>query len=586
MNGGRALVYFACLALCFGLAQPGQSFFSSSHGPKITVLWIPSEKFKNWSELDDLLEHYKDLRLTVAVAPEDVPPDAAKKLAGWNAAGRIELALRLKGDPILPRVLEDPQAPRPQDALDRLALEREPFKALFGVPPAGFSPGAGAVSNAMLPAFGAMGLSWAACADYTAGIDAWAAAGPTVLVPLKAARSTGALKPEDLSLPEYPRSDAFVVDEADGLVPDGAWLKLLRALSEKHPRQGWATLSEAAAERRSAGLAAAPTLASWPTWTGGSAPWTASPASRKAWGMYEETAKTLAQYQNSGAAELKDLDEATAELYLAQAANLYRLIADTKQPAAAEADRELRAHLTAVYRKMKQTPPETLFSPLSETEDAAPGSTDVHFSRGDSWLAFENPPGSLGREPWKIRGLRVEWSEKGVSLIYKMSKLEAAPGSPGALGDLMLDIYIDLNHTAGAGSVKLLPGRRGVMAARDAWEYAVTVSAWGAYLYRSSQAGPPVAAGKLVMSVDAQANEITVAVPSSLIKGNPARWGYAVLAMAVDPSTAATPPPQPLTDAKGGTTLGILAPQEAQRGIAADSSKPRLTALRARGDLL
>ncbi|MBI3551509.1 MAG: hypothetical protein HY077_03255 [Elusimicrobia bacterium] len=85
------------MALVLGLAKPSLGLFGSNH--KITILWIPAESFDKWNELDEILENYKDLRFTIAVAPEDVPADAAKKLSAWSAAGRLELALRLPGIP-------------------------------------------------------------------------------------------------------------------------------------------------------------------------------------------------------------------------------------------------------------------------------------------------------------------------------------------------------------------------------------------------------------------------------------------------------------------------------------------------------
>lgn len=584
---------------------PARALFGREDA-KITVLWVPSETFSRWGELDDLLERDKSVRFTLAVAPEDVPADAAKKLAAWSAAGRLELALRLKGDPILPLIANHPDAPRPQDALNRLALEREPFKERFGAPASGFVPGGGAVGPQLFETFNAMALSWVAAGDYAGSSGTWAAMGQTALIPLKPARSFGRdLTPEDLSLPDYPRPDAFVVDEADGLAPEGSWLRLLKLLTGKKPKQDWGTVGELAAERRAQGLGDAFAVKDWPSWAGSLELWTSHRAAKQAWKVYGEAARALEHYQNSGIAQVQSLEDAAAELYQAQSGRYFRLLSEEANPQSVQADRELRSHLAAVYRKTKQTPPESMYLSLLEKPKGAPaeedegaGSTDVHFTQGDSWLAFENPGGTVSRAPegaapltdgtpasqlWKIKSLRVEWNGAATTFIYKMAALDNAIGAPSEIGPLLLDTYIDINHAAGAGSLKLLPGRPGVVTTRDAWEYALTLSGWGAALFRANPLGTPQQAGSLAVAADPRSGEVRVSVPASLLKGNPLRWGYVVAAFAVDPATTSKPPAKPLVDPKQGAVLGLLAPLEQQMGLAAEASRPRLTAVRAKG---
>jgi hypothetical protein len=594
--------------LVLALAVPAQPFFGHDSA-KITVLWVPSESFSDWQDLDMLLDRYKDLRFTIALAPEDVPPAAASKLGSWVTAGRVELALRLKGDPVLPLIADHPDAPRPQDALDRLALARESFKTLFTVQPAGFVPGSGALSPPLLEGLNAMALPWVAAAEYTGSTQSWAAMGKTVLVPCKAVQTMGAdISPADLTLPDYPDPDVFVVDEADGLVPEGAWLRLLKIFADKHPRPGWQTVTESVALRKTAGWVDAFAVKTWPTWTGTAASWTSTPAAKKAWNLYGETARALEHYQNSGVAQIKTLEEATNELYEAQSARYYRLLGSPRDAQSQPADRDLRSHLLAVYRKTKQTPPEDLFLSLlaqsadtseSDADQADAGSTDVHFTRGDSWLSFENPAGSASRAPegapplpdgtpaaqlWNIKSLRIDWTSSAITFVYRMARLDNGLGAPAEMGPLLLDTYVDLNHIVGAGSIELLPGHPGAVVTRDAWEYALTVSGWGAFLYRSNPLGTPLLAGRLAVTADPQSGEIRVVVPSSLLKGNPVHWGYAVAAFAVDTETTSKPPPRPAVDAKRGGILGLLAPLEQQMGLAAEGPRPRLTAIRAKSE--
>jgi hypothetical protein len=135
----------------------------------------------------------------------------------------------------------------------------------------------------------------------------------------------------------------------------------------------------------------------------------------------------------------------------------------------------------------------------------------------------------------------------------------------------------------GAGTTTLLDGRGAFIQARDAWEYTVTVSGWGAFLYRSNPLGTPLPKGKLGLSADAKSGEVRVTIPRAYLRGNPARWGYVVLAMAVDPQTTGKPPAKPLYG-KAGPVLGLLAPLEQQKAVlspGAEAGRQRLAALRA-----
>ncbi len=526
------------LTVFFILAIQGRPW-SAPGGEKRTALWIPLDSFDQWGNIDALLERYPSLRFTLAVAPEDLTPQAAKRLSALRAAGRLELALRLKGNPILPLIANHPEAPRPQDALNRLAAARDSFKNLLGALPSGFAPGAGAVSPALFSAFNAMDLSWVATARSS---PTWSAAGKTILAPF----STDTNK------------DLFVIDEADGLSPAGSGLALLRALADKHPRGGWGLVLETTAEKRTQGLSDATAMNQWPTWAGGFETWISTPAAQRAWKVYGETALALERYQNSGAADLKGLEDATSALYLSQSGDYYRILSGPSGPSSQRADRELRGHMAEVYRKTTQTPPEALFNSFLDDQVSGPGSTDVHFSSGDSWLSFENPPAISSSELGKIKSLRVQWDPAGITFSVGMVQLE--------LGPLLLDLYIDINHIVGAGSTSLLPARSGAVVARDGWEYALTISGGEALLYRSNSQKTPAA--RLTPIADTSKGEVSVFVPSEFIKGSPMRWGYILAAMdKTDP----------------GAILGLLAPIERQKSLTAETRLPRLSAVRARG---
>ncbi len=148
------------------------------------------------------------------------------------------------------------------------------------------------------------------------------------------------------------------------------------------------------------------------------------------------------------------------------------------------------------------------------------------------------------------------------------------------MGDLLLQTYIDINHVLGAGSMKLLDGGAFIQA-RDAWEYAITASGWGAYLFRFNPLGEPSLVGKLGLAADPKAGEVRVSIPASFLRGKPERWGYVALAMAADPATKAQEPVKPLA-AGAAPILGLLAPLEQQKAVLSPGpATRRLAALRA-----
>jgi hypothetical protein len=577
------------------LCGPGRAFFGSD-APKTAVLWVPPESFSDWQDLDGVLGRHGELKLTIAVSPSMLERGAKKALAPWLANGRVEAALRLDGDPILPLVAGNAKAPRPDDVPTRLALARERWKAELSTAPAGFVPGAGALSADLLGSLRAVTLQWAATGEYSGSTASWAGSAGTLLVPMRAPRTEGReLSASDLGLDDPGQRVVFAVDEADGLVPLGSLLRLLESPAGGKAK-GWATVSEAA---KAWGESARPAakVADWPAWTGlGS--WTDGPRAARAWSLYAEASQTLDRYQNSGSADLKALELASLELYAAQANRFYRELPPHE---AEQAAKEHRSRLLAVFRKLKQTPPDALFK-AGTTAAADEQPTGVRVSEGPDWLQFDNPSGTFGRAPpgfqlegggppgaaFKLERLRVESGGAGVSFVLKLGKLDtgAALQPPASaapdLGRVLLEVYVDVNHVQGAGASTLLFDRSTFVVGRDAWEYALTISAWGAYLYKANPLGTPLQLSRLAVLADPSTREVRVTIPRSQLPGNALRWGYVATAALADAATAAKPPVKPAKPQEGSAILGVLAPLEQQKALAdAKTAKPRLAAVRA-----
>lgn len=534
----KVLLLLALLAAPAAATAPG------------ALVWIPSESFKRWSEVDALLRERSSLRLTIALTPAMVTPLTRSALGPWIEEGRVEVAVRLPGDPILPLVASHPSAPRPQDALERFSDTREALKVRLGTAPVGFVTAAGAVDPALVAPLSAAGADWVLVGPYAAADGPWAASGRTTFVP---ARAADADAPAAFAAP-----GATVYDESVSTGP--ALAQILREAGK--PDEGWATIG-GLLKTQLEPLVAASEAAAWPAWDEDAAALPAEEPGRAAWDAYGEAARALERYQNSGAAGLNTLDAAVALLRQAQSGAHFR--AEGVPPA-------MRSKLLAMYRRLKLPAPESLYeaAPGEESANAADDlPTGVRAVEGASWVSFNNPAGSSGAAPegaastapWTLLGLRVQWDENEVRFVLRARAAEAKPAAPLPV----FDVYMDLNRVLGAGQVQMLEGRGAFLQARDAWEYALSWTAGAsARLYRSGP-GEPQELTEVAATADPAKGTWTIIVPRAILRGNPARWGYAAISLAEDPARPGRSPAAPLVATNGVIVAGMLAPLDVQR---------------------
>ena len=536
---------------------------SSSAALPGALVWLPPADFSRWSEVDALLRA-RELKLTVALTPEMASPLARVALAPWAAKGRVELAARISGDPILPLVDSHPAAPRPQDALERAVEARETLAKNLEMPVSGLLIGAGALDPSLASALGACGASWILTGPYASEDKPWVTTGKSLLIP---ARLLSPTADDSWTVP-----GAQVYDES--MSASSFFLTVAAALPERaRPAAGWSTVGELPAAKTDARFEAS-TVASWPAWDPAAAQTPpADTAVKAAWSAYGAAAEAVDRYQNSGAADLKTLDAAVELLRRAQAARHFR--------AAPDAAPDLRTQLLAVYKRLKLPAPDSLYdSPASSATSVTigDGPTGVKASAGPSWLEFRAPAGAMALAPvltsaaavsdgkaaadaWRIQSLRAQWDDAGVRVILRAAGAAAPSPRP------VYEIYLDFNHVLGAGRMPLLEGRGAIVTARDAWEMALSIAGSEARLYRARGAGEPEEIGTFKAVWDSTKSEVTVDIPRAVLRGNPARWGWAVVALAEDPAKAGRHPAASLVGPDGTILLGVLAPKDVAKSV-------------------
>jgi len=90
-----------------------------------------------------------------------------------------------------------------------------------------------------------------------------------------------------------------------------------------------------------------------------------------------------------------------------------------------------------------------------------------------------------------------------------------------------VEAYIDMNHKQTEGATELLSGTDINLEPDDAWEFAISFGNESAGLYRSGSIKP-----RLIGQYGP--GKYTVAIPRSVLRGNPLNWGYQALILNKD----------------------------------------------------
>lgn len=446
----------------------------------LALLFLPDPSALDWAALQAAVSS-APARFTVALAAEQTPEPQRAWLRAAAAEGRVELALRLPHDPLLPLLSRN----APASAAEALAGSRAAFRSAFGVEPTGFVAGNAALDAASLRAVAAAGFAWTA-----AGTDAYAR-------PWRAGETL-------LAVPVVP---VRTLDELTAAFTAGA------------PK----SIGEAAAASDPFGIA--PTT--WPAWDGAGT-WLESTSTRKATAYFARAADALARYQSSGRGESERHERAADRLRAVASAEHFRPGAPFEP---------LEAAVAALYKELGETAP--------DLEGATPGGVQASLlARG---VEFNNAQGST--VAWRPRLLRVEREGADVAVT-----VEAASGTAVAL-------YIDLNGLAGVGSTRLMGGRREILRARDAWEFAALAGPSGGSLWRVG-VGEPSRQEDLVATTEGDALRFTL--PGKRLRGNPSGWAFLLLT----------------TPASGPAPLGLLGSTEDQKRLTAVGPPPVLKAVR------
>ncbi|OGR83674.1 MAG: hypothetical protein A2901_09120 [Elusimicrobia bacterium RIFCSPLOWO2_01_FULL_54_10] len=293
--------------------------------------------------------------------------------------------------------------------------------------------------------------------------------------------------------------------------------------------------------------------------------WVGDPSKNSAWSLLSQTRSDAEKYKNSGSADLAKLDMAMEEIYAAESGSYFEWFGsdsetERKDPGAREIKNQkqmlFKATLENVYNHLNLPTPNSLRQAnlnqkgfARRPKVSAPAGTMVSTPSAPAPAASSSVPSVLALE-WEQRAQASEASTTTASnaeipVSLKKFSVAVEPQAKqewvtftvryaGTVGpSTVTDIYIDINHRAGAGTTQLIPGRNALVDDADAWELLLVSrwvggKGWTASLYRSVALSPAIynASVDYKISSNPTATTFTVRVPKNLLGETPASWGF------------------------------------------------------------
>lgn len=498
------------------------------------LLWIPREH----APIDDVissLEAGPGLKLTAALG--EVPAPLAAKIKDLESKGRLELAARPAGDPLIPlfyyagqdsvRWQNKPSsAPFTNDPFFialRMSDARDFYAGSFKRPPESFVCAPGGIAPEYIPLARALGFKWLAAGPLvsTAPFSVIDAEGVT-LVPFSSAPAAAV----QAEAPQF-----LVFDETlAGTESRAALLAFLSA----NPAPACLTVSEALKSAVSTAMPAAQAAQFTAPWSGDYTPWAGLPAQAGALTAFARTRTALMAHLNAKQGDYKAAKAAFTEYFSVESGPRLLKLSDPDPEAAKETEIEIQGALANAYRFMDKALPGWLFSALSDMEVRTENADKVTVKKSSAAFTFDNtarqpvppPDPAKGPDPykvWKLARVGVSWTDNDI--VFSFAPLDADGTDPAAaFSRARFDLYIDINNRPRAGSTRLLNGRAGRIFPDNAWEYALEASPKAAELYAATTKGPRKTAN---LKTDFENGSFTVRVPRTTLRGNPGLWGYA-----------------------------------------------------------
>jgi len=548
---------------------------------RVVVLWAPGPQ-SDILGAGDYLGRHPWMKVT-AVFPDhcfgdDEKSKRAKALFQTLVSSKqVEVVLTLPEHPVLPLIMDTAQAQVsstpissfppafvwPEDVIDQVGVARDAYRRRWRTPPTGIQLPWGVALGPEFDLLTKLKIGWAVLPS-SGGAPSFIEGfkipvlRPGILPSGAAARkewfedrvqpvllSSGTVGPIQVTTPE-----------------DLGGVELLAGGTRSWE---WAFLSEVVKEDLSGvGREKAPPV--------DFSPWIGDEEENRAWELLGVARRSVADYQNSGSAKLQTLELAKRTIHSAESGVYFdHFGADKETGHPEDVRRDFLATLAQVYQILGQAPPPDIrqgFSrkggtPVGGEEAAGVFERDgahlrwrdaMHDDRGPGDYYYPNGP-QFPAGAWDLLRFEVHPAPNDITFVYDLAALANPGKAPSGFSLPLVDMYIDINQSPGAGSQEFLPGRPGIAEAADAWEYALSVDGWGARFFQfiPGQGARAVATFAVIKSSE---TTVEVTVPRRYVRGDPDSWGYAVAVM----GRAAGGGPMPVKEEPGPDFFGGAAP--------------------------
>lgn len=604
------IVYSLSIVTLFACAYPVAKKEVPLVEPEVTkiiprkavhMVYLPWQ-YRKLADIVSLCEKHTSLKMVIGFPAEyedikNVDSEEYKKLLSFIQEKKIEIALRLPKEPILPLIAHTDDAkdllgghgalPAPafswaEDIRQQVANAREEFFERWGVFPSGFIPSGGWLSPRAFKALKGLELEWCVSGpfDLKEGLVRINAGYPEIFFmdppisavmyqsdPLLGYRYISEKITEAVMNSEN-RIITLVFDEdhykniynrritplinmfADSLEQrtTDVYSILPREITGTSPFQF-----------RKMTLKQIP-ICSWQHED--LSLWIGEEEENAAWGLLSQAREALQSYQNSGTASIQRLSSALDEIYEAESGDyFYSFGDDVSSVMDKKNERAFKAGLMNIYRMIGLEPPEELYHPLKEVSGYSRAATQVHGTTMEvgpgyiRWLDMQGddhgsgdieyplpreqyPPGS-----YDLKYFGVRYDDQQIYFEVCLGTIVSILNSPVGMDLPLIDIYMDLNNRSGAGATRALPARDFYIDSQDAWEYCININGWGARLYRSySRNDYRKVNTDITVSVLSNKNTVIMSVSRDTLRGNPLNWGYIVVVMGNDRENTASPP--------------------------------------------
>ncbi|MDO8804882.1 MAG: glucodextranase DOMON-like domain-containing protein [Elusimicrobiota bacterium] len=530
----RWLIAAAFLGLPAGCAAAQQA-----------MLWIPAQT-PGAEEIVTILEENKNLHLTAAFTI--LPENLEKRLEKLKKDGRLELALRLVGDPPLPLLyypaLETvkwegkPSASslaenNRQFLVFRLSRASAAAKKDLKKVPVGLVIPQGGMLEDYFPLARSIGVKWLATGPLASTAAAVFEAGGISAVPF-IAFSTAAQAGNGLHF--------TVFDETSGQNPSETRALLAAELSVATPGESL-TVSEALKVVVSSAASPAEITRMSVPWSGDYTPWASAQQQKAALAALAKTRSDLMLYLNACGGSYSAAEPAFDKYFAAEDGETILMLASENPDIKREAETGLKNAIANSYGVMDKTPPRWSIVSTGGEDEIPEKAGRIYIKSGPDGFEIKN----ISRVPelpvpaphlpgtadpykiWKLDRFKVEMLADSVVFRFYPLEVDNSSGLASGFGHIALDLYIDINRRPRAGRNRPLRGRPFRFVSDSAWEYALEINPVKAVLYAVTPGGT-VIAGSFLPKVEEGA--VTIRVPRSALKGNPRLWGYSALMLA------------------------------------------------------